>query len=140
MAKSTQTPISVLKTLMDEYQLTPFSLAKAISLSPSSVRQIVTGMSKVTVPTALRLAKFFGQTPVYWLDLQRTVDLNQAENDQELQSILDGITKAQKPAAKGKSETKSKSVQKDDSKAESEKQKKTGKAKGAKPASRKAKK
>jgi len=47
----------------------------------------------------MRLAKFFGQTPAYWLDLQREADLNEASKDQKLQDILKVITKAKKPAA-----------------------------------------
>jgi len=97
MPKVTQTPALVLQSLMDEYQVNPFSLSKAISLSSSSVRQIVTGKSKISVPTALRLAKFFGQTPEYWLDLQRETELYNAGKDNELQAILKGISKAKKP-------------------------------------------
>jgi len=98
MPKS-QTPATVLQSLMDEYQLNPFSLSKAVHLSPSAVRLLVVGKSKVTVPTALRLAKFFGKTPAYWLDLQREADLNEASKDNGLQDILKKITKAKKPAA-----------------------------------------
>jgi len=98
MPKS-QTPATVLQSLMDEYQLNPFSLAKAINLSNSAVRLLVIGKSKISVLTALRLAKFFGQTPAYWLDLQREADLNEASKDKELQDILDSILKAKKPAA-----------------------------------------
>jgi len=99
MPKANQTPASVLVSLMDEYQLNPFSLSKAISLSPSSVRLLVTGKSKVTVPTALRLAKFFDQSPSFWLDLQREADLLEAGKDKDLQDILKGISKVKKPAA-----------------------------------------
>jgi antitoxin HigA-1 len=95
MPKS-QTPASVLQSLMDEYQLNPFSLAKAINLSNSAVRLLVIGKSKVTVPTALRLAKFFGQTPAFWLDLQREADISEASKDQELQDTLKAIPKAKK--------------------------------------------
>jgi len=94
-----QTPASVLQSLMDEYQLNPFSLSKGLHLSNSAVRLLVIGKSKVTVPTALRLAKFFGQTPAYWLDLQREADLNETSKDKELQDTLKAITKAKKPAA-----------------------------------------
>ena len=97
MPKVTQTPALVLQSLMDEYQVNPFSLSKAISLSSSSVRQIVTGKSKISVPTALRLAKFFGHTPDFWLDLQRETELYNAGKDNELQAILKGISKAKKP-------------------------------------------
>ena len=103
MPKTTQTPASVLTALMEEYQLNPFSLSKEIKLSASGVRQIVTGKSKISVPTALRLAKFFGQTPVYWLNLQMDADLGEAGKDKELTAILKDISKVKKPAAKAKS-------------------------------------
>ena len=106
MPKSTQTPASVLMALMDEYQLNPFSLSKEINLSYASVRQLITGKSKVTVPTVLRLTKYFGQTPDYWLDLQRDVEIKEAENDKELMAIVKGIVKAKKPAAKAKTQEK----------------------------------
>ena len=98
MPKS-QTPATVLQTLMEEYQLNPFSLSKEIHLSHSAVRLLVIGQSKVTVPTALRLAKLFDQTPDYWLDLQREADLNEASKDKELQDVLDTIPRAKKLAA-----------------------------------------
>jgi addiction module HigA family antidote len=93
MAKSSQTPGSALSALLDQYELNPFSLSKQIGMSNSAVRQIVTGTSKVTVPTALRLAKFFGTKPDYWLDLQRETDYASAAKDKELQAILKTISK-----------------------------------------------
>ena len=102
MPKSAQTPASVLIALMDEYQLNPFSLSKEINLSHSSVRQLVTGKTKVTVATALRLAKYFGQTTDYWLDLQRAADIKEAQNDKDLMAVVKGIPKAKKPAASPK--------------------------------------
>jgi addiction module HigA family antidote len=84
---------------MDEYQLNPFSLSKGIHLSNSAARLLVIGKAKISVSTALRLAKFFGQTPAYWLDLQREADITEASKDKELQDILKAIPKAKKPAA-----------------------------------------
>jgi len=98
MPKS-QTPATVLQSLMEEYQLNPFSLSKEIHLSNSAVRLLVIGKSKVTVHIALRLAKLFGQTPEYWLDMQRETDLIEASKDKELQDALGSISKAKKPAA-----------------------------------------
>jgi addiction module HigA family antidote len=117
---------------MEEYQLNPFSLSKEINLSQSSVRQLVTGKSKVTVPTALRLAKYFDQSPDYWLDLQRAKDIKDAQNDKELTAIVKGIPKAKKPAAKPKATGKTAGKT-----ALSDKRKKAAKTPGAKPASRK---
>ena len=131
MPKSSQSPGSALLALIAEYQLNPNSLAKAISLSQSAVRQIVSGKSKITVPTALRLSKFFGQTATYWLDLQRAVDITEAENDKDLSSILAGISKAQKPS---KTEAAAKTAKKTTL---SDKRKKAAKVPGAKPAARK---
>jgi len=93
MAKTSQTPGSELSALLNQYDLNPFSLSKQIGMSNSAVRQIVTGTSKVTVPTALRLSKFFGTSPDYWLDLQRKADYASADKDKELQAELKTISK-----------------------------------------------
>ena len=129
MPKATKTPASVLQSFMDEYQLNPFSLSKAINLSSSAVRQIVIGKSKISVSTALRLAKIFGQTPVFWLDLQREEDLAEADKDKELQDTLKGISKAKKPALNQKGPEKSGKKE-----TLADKRKKAAKAPGAKPA------
>jgi addiction module HigA family antidote len=84
---------------MDEYQLNPFSLSKELHLSNSAVRLLAIGKAKISVSTSLRLSKFFGQTPAYWLDLQREADITEASKDKELQDILKAIPKAKKPAA-----------------------------------------
>jgi len=133
MPKALQTPGSVLTSLMDEYQLNPNSLARAISLSQSAVRQIVSGKSKITVSTALRLSKFFGQPVAFWLDIQRAMDINEAENDEELQAAVAGISKAQKPS---KPEAAGKTAKKTTL---ADKRKKAEKVPGAKPAARKPK-
>jgi addiction module HigA family antidote len=130
MPKATKTPASVLQSLMDEYQLNPFSLSKAISLNYQTVRLLVAGKSKVTIPTALRLAKFFSQSPDLWLDLQREVDISEAGKDMELQNVLKGISKAKKPAP-----IKEKATEKAGKKATlSDKRKSAAKAPGAKSA------
>ena len=139
MPKTTQTPSSVLTSLMEEYQLNPFSLSKEISLSHSAVRLIANGKSRVTVPTALRLAKFFGQTPEYWLDLQRSSELSEAQKDKDLMAAIKGIQKAKKPSIKAnikpnKSKEKGKPAKKTTL---SDKRKYAAKVPGAKPASRK---
>ena len=55
--------------------------------------------SKFTVQTAVRLAKYFGQTPDYWLDLQKNADLQEAAKDKKLTAVLGKITKAKKQPA-----------------------------------------
>jgi addiction module HigA family antidote len=130
MPKLQQTPASVLLSLMDEYQYNPFSLSKEIKLSTSAIRQLVIGKSKVSVPTALRLAKFFNQSPSFWLDLQRETDLTEAAKDKELQAVLKDIKKAKKPSASAKPKE-AKGTRK--KAALNDKRKKAAKIPGAKP-------
>jgi addiction module HigA family antidote len=94
----TQTPGAVLQSFLDEYQLNPGKLAEAVKLSQSAIRQVVIGKTRISVPVALRLAKYFGNTPEYWIDLQNKYDLSEAAKDSELTAVLKGIAKAKKPA------------------------------------------
>jgi addiction module HigA family antidote len=123
MAKSQQTPESVLMSLMAEYQLNPYSMAKSIKLSYSAVRQIITGKTKITVSSAMRLGKFFGKTPEFWLDLQQSADMQIGLNDKKLANVIKNISKVQKPVAGATAGTK---------KAASSRRKATGKKSGAK--------
>ncbi|AEF86201.1 putative addiction module antidote protein, HigA family [Treponema primitia ZAS-2] len=99
MPKLAQTPGTVLKSLLDEYQLSTAKLAQAIGLSNSAVYQIAIGKTRVSAPVALRLAKYFGQTPAYWLELQTKTDLAEAAGDKKLSSDIKAISKAKKPKA-----------------------------------------
>jgi addiction module HigA family antidote len=83
---------------MDEYQLNPFKLAGELKLNNSSIRQILLGKVRVSASVALRLAKFFGNAPEYWLTLQNTTDLTEAVKDDQLSAALKTIVKANKPA------------------------------------------
>ncbi|MDR1903038.1 MAG: HigA family addiction module antidote protein [Treponema sp.] len=99
MAKSkAQTPGSVLQSFMDEYQLNPNKLGKEIKLNQTSLRGIINGKMKVSVPVALRLAKYFGNAAQYWVDLQIQQEFTDAAKDGELSAILKSISKAKKPA------------------------------------------
>ena len=132
MPKTQLTPASALSSLMEEYQLNPLSLSKQIGLSISAIRNIVTGKSGLSVPSALRLSKFFGQSPSYWLDLQLQSDMQKAANDKDLQNELKAIPKAKKPTAPVKPQ--GKTAKKNTL---AEKRKTAAKVPGAKPASRK---
>jgi addiction module HigA family antidote len=102
MAKVVETPGAILNALMEEYQLNPTKLAGEIKLSPSGVRQITTGKTRITAHVALRLSRFFGNTPEYWLDIQNKADLAEAAKDADLTSALKSISKAKKPAPAAK--------------------------------------
>jgi len=96
MSKETNA-IVALKSLMSNYQLNPYSLAKSIKLSQSGVRQIVIGKTRISAEVALRLAKFFGNTPEFWLNLQQKTDLADAAKSAKFQALLRTIPRAKKP-------------------------------------------
>jgi addiction module HigA family antidote len=48
---------------------------QAMGVSRKTVNELCTGKRTVTVDTALLLAKVFGNTPDFWLNLQRRIDI-----------------------------------------------------------------
>jgi antitoxin HigA-1 len=127
MAKSEKTPGAVLQTFIDKYQINPFSLSKSISMNYKAVCDILKGKARITVPTALRLGKYFGNSHNYWLDLQITSEINKLSADKKFQTILKNIPKAEIK----KSSTKEKQAKRK-SNTLREKRKKAAKIPGAK--------
>ena len=100
MAKITvKEPGVVLRSFIDEYQLNPSRLAVAVKLSQSTIRQITLSKMKISVPVALRFAKFFGNPVEFWTKLQMDYDLEQADKDKKLAAIVKSIDKVKKPVA-----------------------------------------
>ena len=63
-------------------KLTQRELADAIHVPYQRVNDIVNGRRGVTPSTALRLAKFFGMSPDFWMNLQLRWDLYFATKDE----------------------------------------------------------
>ncbi len=55
--------------------LTQAALAEAMGVPRKHVNELCNGRRSVTAPTALILARVFGNTPDFWLNLQRRTDL-----------------------------------------------------------------
>ena len=55
-----------------------YALANAIKVPRSRVNDIVRGRRAITADTALRLARYFGTTPEFWINLQAHYDLEVA--------------------------------------------------------------
>jgi len=56
--------------------LSQYRLAKDISVPPRRINEIVHGKRAITADTALRLARYLGTTPRFWLNLQAQYDLD----------------------------------------------------------------
>jgi addiction module HigA family antidote len=59
--------------------LTQRDLAEAIRVPYQRVNELINQKRRVTPSTALRLAKFFGNSPGFWMNLQLRWDLYQAQ-------------------------------------------------------------
>lgn len=70
----------LMEDFLKEMGITQHKLAVSIGVSPRRINEIVHGKRAVTADTALRLAKFFGMSPQFWLGLQTQYDLDVAED------------------------------------------------------------
>lgn len=59
--------------------ITMYRLCRETGMPADRVSRIVAGTRSISGDTALRLARFFGTTPVFWLNLQSRFDLVKAE-------------------------------------------------------------
>ena len=86
-------PIHPGEILMEEFleplQVSQNRLAVAIGVPPRRINEIVHGKRRISADTALRLARYFGTTDRFWLNLQVRFDL-EVEKD-NLGNALDGI-------------------------------------------------
>jgi len=80
---SNRTPTHPSEMLLEEFLnpmgLTQRELAAAIQVPYQRVNEIVNGRRGITPSTALRLAKFFGTSPDFWMNLQLRWDLCHAK-------------------------------------------------------------
>jgi len=84
MRKKMMSPIHPGEVLMEEFlnpmNISQYRLAKDISVSPRRINEIVHGDRCITANTALRLGRYFGVSPQFWLNLQTHFDLAQEED------------------------------------------------------------
>jgi len=59
--------------------ITQYRLAKDIGVPPRRINEIVKGHRGITADTALRLGRYFGMTPEFWINLQTHFDLEQEQ-------------------------------------------------------------
>lgn len=83
MAKTRIAPIHpgiYLKELLAELGLSQYRLAHDIGVPAMRISHITHGKRPVTAELALRLGRYFGQSPRYWLNLQSRYDMDLAED------------------------------------------------------------
>jgi antitoxin HigA-1 len=84
MSKRKISPIHPGEVLMEEFLkpmgISQYRLAKDISVPARRINEIVHGDRCITADTALRLGRYFGVSPQFWLNLQSHFDLAQEED------------------------------------------------------------
>lgn len=90
----------LLEDFLNPMGLTQRELADAIQVPYQRVNEIVNGRRGITPSTALRLGKYFGISPDFWLNLQKRADLYEVQQDEAgvLESI-EPLESAQETAA-----------------------------------------
>jgi addiction module HigA family antidote len=66
----------LLLDFLEPLGLTQYRLAKSLSVPPRRINEIVHGKRAISADTALRLARFFGTSERFWLNLQTAYDLD----------------------------------------------------------------
>ncbi len=69
----------LLEEFLKPMSISAYRLAKETNLPQTCISEIVKGKRRVTADTALRLSKFFGTTPQFWLGIQDDYDLEEQQ-------------------------------------------------------------
>ncbi len=84
MKEKKLSPIHPGEILHDEFlkpmDISQYRLSKEISVPPRRINEIVHGKRSITADTALRLGRYFGVSPQFWLNLQSRYDLEVTED------------------------------------------------------------
>ena len=96
-------PITPGEILLEEFMkpmgITQAKLARDINVPPNRISQIIHGKREITADTALRLGRYFGIEPEFWLNLQMRYNMKMAKRmlgqiiEKEVQ-VCDVIEKA----------------------------------------------
>jgi addiction module HigA family antidote len=82
-------PIHPGEILLEEFlkplEMNPHQLAMALRVPPNRIAQIIAGARPLTADTALRLGRYFGVNPQFWMNLRSTCDLRAAMREHQAQ-------------------------------------------------------
>ncbi|MCI1746635.1 MAG: HigA family addiction module antitoxin [Acidipropionibacterium sp.] len=85
MSEKLYPPIHPGEILMEDFiegfGITQHKLAIAIGVPPRRINEIVHGKRAITADTALRLGRYFGMDPQFWLNLQTRYELEVAQDN-----------------------------------------------------------
>ncbi len=89
-------PGEILADELAEIGVSAVELGRELHVPNNRIYQILAGKRAITADTALRLGRWFGTGPAFWMNLQASYDLRLAEQEHGAQ-IRDTITPRQTP-------------------------------------------
>lgn len=79
--------------------ITQYRLAKNINVPPRRINEIIHGMRGISADTAIRLGRYFGNSPEFWMNLQSRYDLEkESEKLSERLEMEVKILEVEKPS------------------------------------------
>jgi antitoxin HigA-1 len=66
---------------LEPLAITPYRLSKDIGVAQTRISEILSEKRSITADTAIRLSRYFGNSPQFWLNLQTLYDLRQAQEE-----------------------------------------------------------
>lgn len=74
---------------LEPLEVTAYRLSKDLKVPQTRISEIIKGNRRITVDTALRLSKYFGNSAKFWLGIQNDYDLEQERKNkkEELKTI-----------------------------------------------------
>ena len=96
MSRTPIHPGEILRDELEEIGISGTELSRQIKLPENRVPLIIAKKRNITADTALRLGKWFGTTPEFWLSLQKSYELRKAalEIGEEIETISTRITES----------------------------------------------
>ena len=77
--------------------ITAYKLSKDIGIPQTRVSEILKGNRRITADTALRLSRYFGNSPKFWLGIQDDYDIEAESTSKE--KVFENITRYRSNAA-----------------------------------------
>jgi addiction module HigA family antidote len=74
---------------LNPMDISAYRLAKETQLDQTRISEIIKGKRSISVDTALRFAKFFGNSPEFWINIQRHYDIENKKR--EMSKVLKSI-------------------------------------------------
>jgi addiction module HigA family antidote len=75
-------------------KISPYAVARAVGVPRTRIERLASEQTAVTADTALRLARYFGTSPTFWMGMKTQYDLECAEDELRKIASVRGVKSA----------------------------------------------